>query len=60
MEALGFTFYGMKQGHFGPVLFREECTFRREIKLHDVNMLEVPMRSLSRDHSRFAFEHAFQ
>jgi len=59
MEALGITLEVMKEGHFGPVLLREECTFRRELKLHDAIMLEVRMRSLSRDHSRFSFEHVF-
>jgi len=59
LEELGITLDLMKEGHFGPVLFREECTFRRELKLHDTIMLEVRMRSLSKDHSRFSFEHVF-
>ena len=59
LEELGITLDMMKEGHFGPVLFREECTFRRELKLHDVILLEVRMRSLSKDHARFSFEHVF-
>lgn len=29
------------QYHFGPILFREECIFRREIKLDDVVTIDL-------------------
>lgn len=62
MEVLGkvgITLGTMQEQHFGPVLFREECTFRREIKLHDEVTIEVRLRHLSKDHSRFSFVHTF-
>jgi len=62
MEALGkvgITLRTMQEQHFGPVLFREECTFRREIKLHDEVTIELKLRHLSKDHSRFSFVHTF-
>ena len=62
MEALtaqGITLAAMKEHHFGPVLFREECTFRREIKLEDEVYIDLQLLYLSRDHSRFSFEHVF-
>jgi acyl-CoA thioester hydrolase len=62
MEALvaqGITLAVMKEHHFGPVLFREECTFRREIKLEDEVYIDLHLRYLSRDHSRFSFQHVF-
>jgi acyl-CoA thioester hydrolase len=59
LETVGMTMGMMKEQHFGPVLFREECTFRREIKLHDEIMVDLAMRHLSQDHSRFSFAHTF-
>jgi acyl-CoA thioester hydrolase len=35
LEELGLTLKIMQEQHFGPVLFREECFFRREIHLSD-------------------------
>ena len=62
MEALtaqGITMAMMKEHHFGPVLFREECLFRREIKLEDEVYVDLQLRYLSRDHGRFSFQHVF-
>lgn len=62
MEALtaaGISLAVMKENHFGPVLFREECTFRREIKLEDEVYIDLELRHLSRDHGRFSFKHTF-
>ncbi|MFN9326753.1 MAG: acyl-CoA thioesterase, partial [Flavobacteriales bacterium] len=62
MEALasvGITMALMKEQHLGPVIFREECTFRREIGLHDEVYVDLSLRGLSRDHARFSFAHTF-
>lgn len=59
LTSLGITLRTMQEGQFGPVLFREECTFRREIKLDDVVNIELRIRYLSKDHSRFSFAHTF-
>jgi acyl-CoA thioester hydrolase len=62
MEALasvGITLGLMKEQHLGPVIFREECTFRREIGLHDEVNVDLSLRGLSRDHARFFFAHTF-
>lgn len=59
LSAAGLTMGTMKELHFGPVLFREECTFRREIKLHDEVYVDLHLRHLSRDHGRFSFAHTF-
>lgn len=59
LSAAGITMRTMQELHFGPILFREECTFRREIKLHDEVFVELKLRHLSRDHSRFSFAHTF-
>jgi acyl-CoA thioester hydrolase len=35
LESLGLTMSVMQTQGFGPILFREECVFRKEIKLGD-------------------------
>ncbi len=57
LTAEGISLAMMKEHHFGPVLFREECTFRREIKLEDEVWIDLQLRHLSRDHMRFSFQH---
>jgi acyl-CoA thioester hydrolase len=59
LAELGVTMALMKEHHFGPVLFREECTFRREIKLDDEVYVDLEVRSISADHTRFSFAHTF-
>jgi acyl-CoA thioester hydrolase len=62
MEALtsmGITLKTMQEQHYGPIIFREECTFRREIKLDDDVSIDLRIRYLSKDHSRFSFAHTF-
>jgi acyl-CoA thioester hydrolase len=62
MEALtsmGITLKTMQEQHYGPIIFREECTFRREIKLDDDVTIDLKIRYLSKDHSRFSFAHTF-
>jgi acyl-CoA thioester hydrolase len=62
MEALtsmGITLKTMQEQHYGPIIFREECTFRREIKLDDDVSIDLKIRYLSKDHSRFSFAHTF-
>jgi acyl-CoA thioester hydrolase len=59
LAELGVTMALMKEHHFGPVLFREECTFRREIKLDDDVYVDLEVRSISADHTRFSFAHTF-
>jgi acyl-CoA thioester hydrolase len=59
LAGLGITMALMKEHHFGPVLFREECTFRREIGLHDEVFIDLEVRSISSDHTRFSFAHTF-
>lgn len=57
LTALGMSLAYMRENSLGPVLLREECVFRREIKLEDEVWSEVLVRQLSRDHKRFSFEH---
>lgn len=47
------------QHHFGPILFREECVFRREIKLGDVVTIDLQLLKSRPDYSRWTIQHTF-
>jgi acyl-CoA thioesterase FadM len=47
-----------KQG-FGPILFREECVFRKEIKLGDIFM-HTKSSKVNADASRWSIVHEFR
>jgi len=53
----GLTAQFMQANHFGPVLFREECVFRREIRYGDAITINVELLQLRRDYARFSFRH---
>jgi acyl-CoA thioester hydrolase len=59
LEWLGLTMSVMKEQQFGPVLFREECLFRREIRLHDEVLISAKMTRLTEDASRWTIQHEF-
>lgn len=59
LQSVGLTMDVMQQHHFGPIIFREECIFRREIKLTDDLFLELAVRHLSRDRRKWSFAHTF-
>lgn len=45
------------QHHFGPILFREECVFRRELKLGDTVTIDLQLVKSKHDHSRWTIQH---
>ncbi len=51
----GIPMASFQQDHFGPILFREECTFRKEVKYGDVIFMSVKVAKLRKDYSRFTF-----
>lgn len=59
LHALGLTPQVMTQNHFGPVIFREECSFRREIKFADEVFITASLAKLTRDASRWTIRHEF-
>ena len=59
LEELGLTLKVMKEQHFGPVLFREECIFRREIRLADTITITASMSKCKPDASRWSIRHEF-
>ncbi len=59
LEKHGLTLQFMKENHLGPVLFREECIFRREIRLGDEVTITVKMAKMKPDASRWSIQHEF-
>ncbi|MBC7845034.1 MAG: thioesterase family protein [Flavobacterium sp.] len=57
LEQLGLTLRVMQKEHFGPVLFREECVFRKEINLADVITMQTKMAKMNEDASRYSIVH---
>lgn len=59
LEQLGITMRSMQEGGFGPVLFREECVFKREIRFQDRITIDVELIAAREDRSRWSFRHRF-
>ena len=47
----------MQQLQVGPILFREECVFRREIKLGDTIQINLKLTKARKDFSRWSIQH---
>lgn len=47
----------MEKLHFGPILFREECVFRKEIRLNDPVSMDLQLLKGKRDYSRWSIQH---
>lgn len=57
LAAHGVTMGYMQEQAFGPVLFREECRFLKEVRIEDAIDIEMAITGLSRDFRKFEFEH---
>lgn len=55
----GLTTEKMETLQIGPILFREEAHFRREIKLEDKITVDVEIYSAKEDYSRWSLRHNF-
>lgn len=60
LENLGLTLKIFQTQHFGPVLFREECIFRKEIKLNDTIFIHTKVAKMRADASRWSIAHEFR
>ncbi len=47
----------MHQHNFGPILFREECVFKREIRMEDRLLIDLKLVKASRDFGRWTMQH---
>ena len=47
----------MYQHHFGPIIFREECVFKKEIRLSDKVSIDIKLVKARPDGSRWTMQH---
>lgn len=53
----GFTTQVLLQNNLGPILFREECVFKREVVFGDEIIVNVQLVRSRRDASRWSMRH---
>ena len=53
----GLTPELMQQLHIGPILFREECIFKREISFSDEILVNIKLIKSTADFSRWTLQH---
>ena len=59
LSEMGLTTTKLKELHIGPVLFREEAIFKREINFEDGITLDLALTKASDDYGRWSFRHNF-
>jgi acyl-CoA thioester hydrolase len=55
----GLTNLKFEELHIGPILFREEAIFKREIKFEDSVMVDMYVTKATRDFARWSIRHQF-
>jgi acyl-CoA thioester hydrolase len=53
----GITAQLMRQHNFGPIIFREECIFKKEIRPDDKITLDLTLVKANHDYSRWTMQH---
>jgi acyl-CoA thioester hydrolase len=57
LNEYGLTAKVMQQLRFGPILFREECVFRKEIISGDAVTMDLKITKSRKDFSRWTIQH---
>ena len=57
LNEYGLTSQVMQELKFGPILFREECMFRREIRSGDEIKMNLQLLRSKKDFSRWSIQH---
>ncbi len=55
----GLTNLKLEELHIGPIVFREEAIFKREIKFEDKITVDLVVTKASSDYSRWSIRHYF-
>jgi acyl-CoA thioester hydrolase len=53
----GLTPNVLVQNHIGPILFREECLFKREVQFGDRVSINIFIKKSSKNYSRWTIQH---
>ncbi|MBS1617301.1 MAG: thioesterase family protein [Bacteroidetes bacterium] len=59
LAAQGIDMQWMKANENGPILFREEALFKREIRFEDKVTINVEITKATGDYSRWSLRHSF-
>ena len=59
LSAAGLTTHKLEEMMIGPVLFREEAIFRREIRYEDSVTIDVELVKITPDFGRWSLRHHF-
>ncbi len=54
----GITIQYMNQHSFGPVIFREECVFKKEIRYPDIIRIDMKLQKARSDYARWTIRHS--
>ncbi|HMR92563.1 MAG TPA: acyl-CoA thioesterase [Chitinophagaceae bacterium] len=57
LESIRLDMKRLQELRTGPILFREECIFRKEIKTGDIVTIDMRVQKARRDFSRFTIRH---
>lgn len=57
LNKTGLSWRRMQQLQIGPVLFREECIFKKEIRLDDIVTIDLKLIKARKDFSRISIQH---
>jgi acyl-CoA thioester hydrolase len=57
LNKMGLTWKKMMQLQIGPIIFREECIFRKEIRPNDIVTIDLKLLKSKKDFSRFTIQH---
>jgi acyl-CoA thioester hydrolase len=57
MAKLGFTQNFMMEHHIGPIIFREECVFKKEVHFTDTITIQLAITQARRNMSRWTIQH---
>jgi acyl-CoA thioester hydrolase len=50
----------MQRLHIGPILFREECVFRKEIRQGDIITIDLSLLKAKKGYSRWSIRHVIK
>ncbi|MES2454220.1 MAG: thioesterase family protein [Bacteroidota bacterium] len=59
LNEYGITIQMMQEEHVGPVLFKEQCEFKREIHLNSKIHIETKLLKMKQDGSFWIIQHEF-
>lgn len=57
LSQFGLTTAKLEELQIGPILFREECIFKREVLLEDILTIDVVLVKATPDFARWSFRH---